>query len=92
MSMMTTSKVPFPFSMFNPFLKKPREVSLLRLFYLMKFYATVSQNFIFPFSLSNVSERVSESVFHSEMSIIKASSFKNSANSLTIFFISSLSD
>ena len=74
------------------FLEKPREVFILRLFYFTNFYATVNQNFIFPFSLSKISERVSQSQLPSEISIINASSFKNSKNSLTIFFISSLSD
>ena len=57
-----------------------------------KFYATVNQNFILQFSLSNVSEWVSPSVLPSEISMINASFFKKSQNSLTIFFISSLSD
>ena len=55
-------------------------------------YATVNQNCIFQFSLSNVSECISPSQFHSAISIIKASSLKNSENSLTIFFKYSLSD
>ena len=74
------------------FSKNRRNIVFCGLFYILKFYATVNQNLILQFSLSNVSLRVSQSVFHSEISIIKASSFRNSANSFTIFFISSLSD
>ena len=92
MSMRKVSRVLFPSDVKFLLIEKPREVSFLRLFYLLDFYATVSQNVTFPFSLSNVSERVSQSQFHSEISIINASSFRNSENSFTIFFISSLSD
>ena len=93
MSMKRELRVPFPFEWKHlTFWKNRGKYLSCGFFYFKNFYATVNQNFTFPFSLSNVSERVSQSQLPSEISIINASSFKNSANSFTIFFISSLSD